>query len=316
MSDTHMTSMQRVLTTLGHREPDRVPFFLLLTLHGAKELGLSIRDYFSKPSHVVEGQLKMRDKYRHDCLYNFYYAPLEIEAFGGDVIFYENGPPNSGQPVISDTSDIKKLVPPDIGSTPCLAKVLESAGKLKKAVSDEVPIIGVVMSPFSLPVMQLGFEAYIELMYEDPKLFEHLMAVNEEFCVAWANAQLEAGSTAICYFDPVASTTVSTRDMYLKTGHKVAKRTIARIKGPTATHMASGRCLPIIGDIAETGTAVIGVSVDESLEQAKNICRNKLTVMGNLNGIEMRNWDRKTAEEKVKSAIREAGPGEIGRAHV
>jgi len=34
-----MTSLERVLTTLGHNEPDRVPLFLLLTMHGAKELG-------------------------------------------------------------------------------------------------------------------------------------------------------------------------------------------------------------------------------------------------------------------------------------
>jgi uroporphyrinogen decarboxylase len=41
---TSVTSMQRVLTTLGHQEPDRVPFFLLLTMHGAKELGLSLQE--------------------------------------------------------------------------------------------------------------------------------------------------------------------------------------------------------------------------------------------------------------------------------
>ena len=33
-----MTSMQRVLTALGHREPDKVPLFLLTTMHGAKEM--------------------------------------------------------------------------------------------------------------------------------------------------------------------------------------------------------------------------------------------------------------------------------------
>ena len=40
---TGNSSLQRVLTTLSHREPDRVPLFLLLTTHGAKELGLGIR---------------------------------------------------------------------------------------------------------------------------------------------------------------------------------------------------------------------------------------------------------------------------------
>ncbi len=75
---TNMTSLQRVLTTLGHQEPDRVPFFLLVTMHGAKELGISIKEYFSRAENVVEGQLRMRAKYRHDCLYNIFYAPVEV----------------------------------------------------------------------------------------------------------------------------------------------------------------------------------------------------------------------------------------------
>ncbi|MBI4382646.1 MAG: hypothetical protein HY579_01265 [Nitrospinae bacterium] len=53
-----MTPMQRVLTALGPKEPDRVPLFLLLTMHGAKELGMSIERHYSKAEHVVEGQIK------------------------------------------------------------------------------------------------------------------------------------------------------------------------------------------------------------------------------------------------------------------
>ncbi len=310
MSTAEMTSLQRVLCALQHGQPDRVPFFLLLTMHGAKELGLSIKDYFSKAENVAEGQLRLRAKYRHDCLYNFFYAPIEVEAWGGAVIYHEDGPPNSVLPIIQNFEEIKTLEPPKcLESIHALAKVLQSARLLKEAVGDNIPIIGVVMSPFSLPVMQMGFEKYLELMYERPDLFDRLMKINEEFCVAWANAQLQAGTTAICYFDPVSSSTISTREMYLKTGYKVAKRTLARINGPTATHMASGRCLPIIKDIAETGTGIIGISVEENLKTVKALCRNKLVVMGNLNGIEMRRWTPEQAEEEVKKVIRQAGPG-------
>ena len=91
-----LNPMQRVLTSLGHQEPDRVPFFLLLTTHGAKELGISIREYFSHAKYVVEGQLRLQARYRHDCLYGFFHAPLEVQAFGGEVVFCEEGPPNSG----------------------------------------------------------------------------------------------------------------------------------------------------------------------------------------------------------------------------
>ena len=309
MDKEKMTSLQRVLTTLGHKEPDRVPLFLLLTMHGAKELGMGIKEYFSKGEHVAEGQLRMREKFNNDCLYSFFYAPLEVESWGGEVIYYEDGPPNSGAPFITSPAGINDLQAPEIMEKPCLSKVLEATRLMKKEIGDAAPIIGVVMSPFSLPVMQLGFEAYIELIYKEPALFRRLMEINEQFCVEWANAQLAAGATAICYFDPVSSSTIIPRELYLKTGHPVAERTIGKINGPTATHMASGNVLPIISDIAETGTAVVGVSALEDLTELKQVSRGKLTLLGNLNGLEMVHWSREEATAVVKNAIAQAAAG-------
>lgn len=309
MNKPTMTSLQRVLTTLGQQEPDRVPFFLLVTMHGARELGLTIKEYYSKAEYVAEGQLRLRKKYRHDCLYSFFYASLETEAFGGETIFIADGPPNAGEPVLRKPEAIARLMAPRVQDCACLQKVLETQRQLKAQVKDDAPIIGVVMSPFSLPVMQMGFDAYLDLMLEQPDLFEHLMRVNEEFCVDWANAQLAAGATAICYFDPVSSATIVTRQQYLKMGWAVARRTLARIQGPTATHFASGRCLPILNDVAQTGTAIIGVSTEENLQELKLAAQGRLTILGNLNGIEMRRWSAADAEKHVKTAIAQAGRG-------
>jgi len=304
-----MKSLERVLTTLQHKEPDRVPFFLLVTMHGAKELGLTIEQYFSKPEYVAKGQLIMREKYRTDCLYSFFYAPLEVEAWGGEVIYRKDGPPNSGRPFIAEKGMIDRLELPDMESSKVLGKVMDTTKMLKKEAKDDVPIIGVVMSPFSVPVMQMGFEKYIELLYDDPRLFEKLMRVNEEFCVKWANMQIEAGATAICYFDPVSSATVIPRELYMKTGFEVAKRTIAKINGPVATHFASGITLPTSDDIPKTGTYVVGTGSLENLAEVKSAFHGKLTVLGNLNGIEMRRWSAFDAENAVKEAISGAGRG-------
>ncbi len=309
MKKETVTSLQRVLTALGHQEPDRVPLFLLVTMHGAKELGLSIHDYFSSAENVAEGQMRMRARYGHDCLYGFFYAPVEIEAWGGEVIYAPDGPPNSGQPFIKNADMIGRLKAPDIKKTPCLMKVLKAIELMKARVRDECPIIGVVMSPFSVPVMQMGFAPYLDLMVERPDRFAGLMKVNEDFCVDWANAQLAAGATAICYFDPVSSPTVVTREQFMSTGYAIAKRVLSRINGPPATHLASGRVLPIIDDIIRTGAAVVGVSCVENLAEIKSACRGKISVLGNLNGIEMRRWSAKETEEKVRQAIYQAGPG-------
>lgn len=292
----------------GH-EPDRVPLFLLTTIHGAKELGLSIRDYFSRAENVAEGQMRLLAKYRCDCLYSFYYASIEVEAFGGDTIFIENGPPNAGAPVIRRSQDIDRLVPPVITEAASLIRVLETIRQLKQRVGDTVPIIAVAISPFSLPVMQMGFEHYIELIYQEPERFARLMAVNQKFCIDWANAQLAAGATAIVYFDPLSSTTNIPRGLYLKTGHQIAKETLCQINGPTAFHLASGRALGIVDDIIETGAAVVAVSALEDLAEWKVALRNRITLLGNLNGVEMRRWTPEKAESEVKLAIAKAGRG-------
>lgn len=304
-----MTSMERVLTTLSHREPDRVPQFLLLTMHGAKELGLGIKDYFSKGENVVEGQLRLQKKYRNDCYYSFFYAPLEVEAFGGEVIYSEDGPPNAGTPVIRDIEKIAELEAPKISESKMLHKVLLAIEQLKKTAQSDIPIIGVAMSPFSLPVMQLGFENYLQVMHYRKDLFDHLMRVNQEFCMAWSNAQLAAGATAICYFDPVSSSTIVPRELYLETGFQIAQQTIAGIKGATATHFASGNCLPIADLVPQTGTAVVGISSMEDLKSLKEAFKNKLTLLGNLNGIEMRRWTTGEATRNVRKAIETAAPG-------
>jgi uroporphyrinogen decarboxylase len=309
MKHNAMTSAGRLATAMGHREPDRVPFLLATVLQGARERGVSIRDYFSRPEWVAEGQWRLRNRYRHDAVIGFMYGAVEAEAWGGEVIFRDDGPPNAGDPVVRRREDLDRLQPPRIGDVPNLRKVLQLIRLLKEKARGDVPVMGAVISPFSSPVMQMGFAAYLDLLHEDRPRFETLMRKNEEFCVSWANAQLEAGANAISYADPVSSPTIIPRELYLETGWKAAQRTLARIRGPVATCFASGRCLAIADDVAKTGTVGIGASVEDDLARVKAVCRGRLTVMGNLNAIEMRRWTAAQAEEKVKEAIAKAGVG-------
>ena len=304
-----MTSMQRVLATLEFQEPDRVPLFLLVSLHGARELGLTIREYFSRAENVFEGQVRLRAKYGHDCLYAFFHAPLEVEAWGGEVVFRDDGPPNSGAPFLRSFDDIPSLVAPRIQDSRSLQEVLRCIDMLAKRVDGEAPVIGVAMSPFSLPVMQLGFERYLQLLLEHRDRFWQLMRVNEQFTTAWANAQLAAGATAICYFDPVSSPTIIPPALYRETGKVIAERTLAAIKGPVATHLASGRALPISENLIDTGTAVVGASSEEDLADLKRAFYGKATVLGNLNGLTMRRWSQAETEVAVKQAVTKGGPG-------
>lgn len=303
-----MNSLQRVLCALSHREADRVPLFLLANLHGAAELGLPIQAYYSRAEHVVEGQMRLLVRYGSDCLYGFCHAAMEHEAWGGEVIFSDDGPPNAGAPVLR-AAQIDRLEPPQVADCPGLLRVLRLQSGLKARVGDTVPIIGVVVAPFSLPVMQMGFDAYLELMHDEPQRLQRLLQVNEAFAVAWANAQLSAGATAICWFDPVSSSTIVPRELYLRTGFESARRCIARIQGPVAAHLASGRCAAILDDLAATGAVALGVSALEDLAALKAGAAGRISLLGNLNGIEMRRWTPDEAQAAVRRAIAGAAAG-------
>ncbi|PDW03822.1 uroporphyrinogen decarboxylase family protein [Candidatus Viridilinea mediisalina] len=309
MSRTSMTSLQRIQTTLGHQEPDRVPLLLLFTIYGARELQVPIQEYCSRADYIVEGQYRLVEKFRSDCLFNFCYAATEIEAWGGSTIFREDGPPNAGPPIITDVAQIRSLQPPRIAEATGLQRVLEVTRGLAERNRGERLLIGVVIAPFSLPVLQLGFERYLNLMFEQPELLEQLLRVNEHFCIEWANAQIEAGAGAICFFNPLASTTMVAPDYYQRVGHPSTLRCLAQIKGATAIHLAAGRCMPIIDLLASTSASVLGVSAEEDLAVLKRLAAGRIALVGNLNGIEMRRWTPAEVEAQVKRAIAAAAPG-------
>ena len=309
MSTPSMTAAERLATAMAHREPDRVPRLLPAVMQGAREVGLAIEDYFADPAAVAEGQWRICQRYRNDALLGVMYGAVDAEAWGGQVVYRGDGPPNAGSPTIRNAADIARLEPPRVADTPCLQKVLDLIRRLHARAGGAIPVMGSVISPFSLPVMQMGFEDYLLLLHEQPEHFERLMAVNEAFCVEWANAQLAAGASAIGYADPVSSPDIVPRELYLKTGHRVATRMMSRIRGAVATSFASARCLPVLEDVMATGTVAVGASVTEDLARVKSICRGRLTVMGNLNAIEMRHWSAQEAERRTREAIAKAGPG-------
>jgi uroporphyrinogen decarboxylase len=67
--------------------------------------------------------------------------------------------------------------------------------------------------------------------------------------------------------------------------------------------------LGIAEDIVATGTPAVGVSTLEDLAEWKSAVGDRLTLLGNLNGVTMRHWTAAEAECEVKQAIAKAGRG-------
>ncbi|MDK2808775.1 MAG: uroporphyrinogen decarboxylase [Clostridiales bacterium] len=304
-----VTSMERVRKTMNFCEPDRVPFFLLCTHYCAKLLDMPIEEYFSKPEHVVKGQLLLKNRYHNDCVNPFYSVGHEYAAFGGEIIFHKQGPPNAGEPIIKHLEDIERLQPPDIKSSKSLMQSLKTITLLKEEVGESTPILGAVVSPFTYPILQMGFDKYIELIYERPDLLDRLLRINEIFCTEWANLQLRAGASFITWIDSMAAPSILPKERYLRTGYLSAKRTIAKIQGEVAIATSSASTDSILEEILSCGIKGILVSHFDDMEQTKKKVDRRATLLGNLNGIDMCNWTRADVEAKVVHAMKQAGTG-------
>ncbi len=304
-----LTSTQRVLTALSHQEPDRVPVILSLTMHGAAELGLGLREYLTDTPSVIEGQLRLYAEYGHDCLTGFTHASREQEAFGGESLFVDDGPPNAGAPVAGTHDEILALEVPSIVDNPPLRAMLDLIAGLQERAAGEVPVLGVVVAPTSLPVMLLGFERWLDVLHEDAEAADHLLGVTRAFALGWAQAQLKAGATALAYFDPLCAKDATADALYQARIAPVVRSTIPELGGPAAMHLASGRVGDRLDDIISAGAVACGFSCFDDVHQLAARAAGRISLIGNLNGIRMARWSPEEAHHAAASVIRVAAPG-------
>ncbi len=311
------TPSSRVEAARAMREADRPPVFLLPTMHGARELGLSLRTYFAKAEHVVEGQVRLRARYGHDCYSSFFHAALELEAWGGTALYRDDGPPNAGEPLVHTDGQLAALQAPRVEGQAVLGKVLDTIRALVARARGEVPVLGVVLAPFSLPVLQLGFVRYLDLLLDaqqEPqgpraRLLHHLLAVNEDFAVRWGQAQLAAGASALVYFDPLSSGTMTTAALGVELGLAIARRVLGQLPGPVGVHFASGRVASRLEAVLATGAQFVGVSAEDDLAAVKRACAGRATLVGNLNGVQMARWTPTQARVATRAALDAGAPG-------
>jgi uroporphyrinogen decarboxylase len=307
---TARSSAWRVGEALAGRAADRVPFFLPVTVLGARLLGLSIRAYLADPARIVQGQLAWRERLGHDAVASFHSSAAEVEPFGGEVVYFDDGPPNAGRPPLQpDPAALLRLQPPRPEDGPALRVTLEATRGLAAALGGEAPVLGSAIGPFSLPAMQLGLPAWLALLHEHPGAADHLVRVNAAFCAAWANAQLQAGASAIALAEPLASPQLVEASRWRAIGAPAVRAALAAIRGPVAFGFGSAPALGAAREVLELGPAGLVAGAGDDLARLKTLCRGRALLLGGLDSLSLASEGPEAAKGAVRAALRAAGPG-------
>ena len=302
-----MNSLERVVTALQHKEPDRVPFFNFFTVHGAKILGMDYTDYYSDPENIARAQIMLREKFGHDCLFPFFYAAVEVEAFGGSRDINLHGPPQAGNPPFNDVNALLARELPEPSET--LANPLRATELLARECGAEVPILNAIIAPFSLPALLFGMEHWINTIVTAPDRAREVVEFLLPYSISYSNALFEKGATAIAYFNPFASPHIVQFEEYQRLSFDLDKQYFSQIKGPGVFALAGSRAEPLLALIAEVGAAGVVISAQDNLGKIKQDWGDRLNLIGNLNNVAMESWTPSITDEAVRECCESAAQG-------
>jgi uroporphyrinogen decarboxylase len=210
-------------------------------------------------------------------------------------------PPLCGAPVIHRPEDIDRLqdaLQYESSRGPACACWTAIAGLKATPGKARVPIIAVAISPFSLPVMQMGFDRYIELMHEQPDRFRQADANSTRSSPSigpmrsWPPVPRRSAISIRCPRPPTFRAT-----LYLDhrpTGGAARALPESRVRPPPTWHPdAACPSSPTSPTPAPPWSASAFWTTCAQLKAPRP---GRVSLLGNLNGIEMRRWTPADAE--------------------
>jgi uroporphyrinogen decarboxylase len=126
------------------------------------------------------------------------------DAMGLGLYFAEGEGPRFERPLREEWEVRDLSVPDPYGS---LRYVMDACAQIRRALNDEVPLIGFSGSPFTLACYMIegrGSSDFIEtkrMLYARPDLLHRILDVNAQAVAAYLNAQIESGVQAVMLFD-------------------------------------------------------------------------------------------------------------------
>ncbi len=309
-----ITGMDRLTAAVNGTTSDRIPVFCNLIDQGAKELGMPLKQYFSKGEYVAEAQLRMREKYGYDNVWSLFYVGKEAELLGcRRIIFAAEGSPNVGEMILKNYDDIHKLqVPDDLTGHPAFEEPLKCLKILRKEVGGRYPICAYVTASMTLPAMLIGMEKWMELFLLGPaEVRDELLTKCSDFFRKEIEAYRAAGADILVYANAFGSTDFIPMNLFRERSLYWMKRDLQPGGTNGLVYYCGGaRMNPVIDQVIEQlGITTFYLSPLDDLAEGKKIINGRALTCGVINDIKLIDWSKEEIRTEVKRMLAAGMPG-------
>ena len=295
-----MTSLERVLAALAGRPQPRPPFTLTLSLYGARLTGCPLTEYYRLPERYAEGQEAVMDLCSPDILFSPFALTLEAQAFGSELKFLPDNPPNIRRPAVDSADEFLRLPLPDPEGHPSLLYLRESVRRLAGKHHGRTPICGILTAPVDLPAIVMGIDMWIEALIFTPEKAAAILDMAQAHFVGMANALLADGANFIGLTTVFSNPTIMFPKMIATVILPALARAFQEVQGPIVFHHGGNPMLPYLeGYLALPNVAAFAIDHRDSLVEARDILGPGRLLLGNLNGLTLSRLSMEKVLENV-----------------
>jgi uroporphyrinogen decarboxylase len=106
-----MKSIERVITSLQHKEPDRVPVYPILSGVTRKLVGATYEKWSTDAETCADAYIKAQEQFDLDCIVTLIDLSLEADAWNVPTIYPSNAAahPDFSNRVINDIDEYSKI---------------------------------------------------------------------------------------------------------------------------------------------------------------------------------------------------------------
>jgi uroporphyrinogen decarboxylase len=240
------------------------------------------------PHLATEVTLQPLARYPLDAAILFSDILTVPDAMGLGLYFAEGEGPRFERP-LREEWEIRDLSAPDPHAE--LSYVLDAVSQIRRALNNEVPLIGFAGSPFTLACYMVegrGGTEFVEIkrmLYTRPDLLHRILDVNARAACDYLNAQIEAGAQAVMLFDTWGG--VLSHAAYREFSLRYLEQVLAGL-----TRTRDGMVVPRIvftkggglwlEAIARSGADAVGLDWTIDIGEARRRVGERIALQGNL----------------------------------
>jgi len=207
------------------------------------------------------------------------------EAFGSQLVFFDNHPPNVSVPGCKSAEQVTSLAKNPVIQKKSMHFLMEATGYMKKYNNNNAAIGGVFLSPVDLPAIIIGMEGWLNTLLFEEREANLILESMIPFFVNSANAFLEAGAHLLILPLAFCNPHIVTRSMVEKIMIPVLKEAFQQVQGPIVLHHVGLPLSPFLEPLKDLPN-VVGYALDstDSFSKARQTLGAAPVLLGNIDG--------------------------------